>query len=307
MDPGSPGSVLGLSVLVAEVFVGVFTIIFITSVILYDSYRKKMIDNKAKIRLALKVSSLFFMTVLPYFDIYNVLQPDHSTMPHESPVFTVVIVYCMCSCSWLITLQCFFYFIKIVHFRWVFIRWAKLRISAIVTRQIVVVEVVSLSASLLHLLPYRMTQDSSTNSSYISSTYNTLEEMIVNNYGSYLVLIIVFSLLLLTTTATFVTTAFLRCHIMKMKDTKTTGEVHQYNLVVQKMLRFLFLFSFFNVMMFLYYFSVFKHFTIGYWINLVLVFSFIPTINILQIFETPLLRAAWKEMISYVTRSRGSQ
>ncbi|XP_056392741.1 taste receptor type 2 member 4-like [Hyla sarda] len=260
MDPGSPGTVIALSIIVAEVLVAMFSIIFITSIILRDYCRKNKLEDKDKIHLALKASSIFFMTVLPYNEFSKVLKPDHSI---SSPLFTLMVVYCMCSSPWLITLQCFFYFIKVVNFQWVFICWAKMRISSIVSRQIVVVEVMSLSTSLLHLLPNRMAHVS--NSSEISPTYMSPEPMIVNNFGSYLLLIIIYALHFLTTIATFITAAFLRCHVNKMKDTNTTGEVHRF----------------------------------GYWINIILVFSFISTINVLQILETPHLRTTWKEMISY--------
>ncbi|XP_056392740.1 taste receptor type 2 member 42-like [Hyla sarda] len=304
MDPGSPGITIGLSCVAAEVLVAMFTNIFIISIILLEFHRTKKLDTKDQIQMALKVSSCLFTTVVTYNEFSKVLKPELFKSSHPSLLFAVAIVYSMCSSTWLVTLQCFFYFFKIVNSKWAFIPWVKRMMDSSTSWQIVVVEVMSLGIGLLHLLLYRTENVSSTNSSDIPSTNMTPEEMIIHNYVTYPLLIVTCPSLLLSTISTIITAAFLRGHMIKMKDTNTTGELHQYNRAVRTLLRYLFLYCVFYVMMFLYYFSFFALHSIGYWINLILVFLFIPVVNVLQILGTPHLRTTWKEMMSYFPQCR---
>ncbi|XP_056392738.1 taste receptor type 2 member 39-like [Hyla sarda] len=299
MEPGSPGIVIGLFILASEAFVAVFTIIFITSIILWDFYKKRRLDSKDEIQLAMNVSCFIFTIVLAYSEFSRILQPDVTKMSHPSPLLTVVSVYFMCSCSWLTASYCFFNFIKIVNFQWPFIHRVRVRIGSVVPWQIVVVEVMSLCVSLLHLLPYRKGHVSYTNSSHISS-----ELMVVDDYMSIFLIILICSPLVLSTITLIPTAAFLRCHMKKMKDTKTSGEVLMYERVAWKMLFFLLLYLMYFLMVILYYFSIFARYIIGYWINLILIFSFIPAVNVVQILGTPHLRTIWKDMISYFTPHR---
>ncbi|XP_075687758.1 taste receptor type 2 member 40-like [Rhinoderma darwinii] len=303
MDPGSPGVVIGFSVLAFEVFVAMFAIVFITSVILRNFHRNKMLHAKDKLQLALNVSCAIFTIMMTYSEFSN-MQPDLAKISAWRPLFTVVIVYSICSCSWLSALLCFFYCIKIVHFKWLFIPWIKMKISSIVPGQIVVVELMSLGISLLHLLPYRMAQVSSINSSYIPPTNATTEHTTASGYVS-LVFLIIICLPLVSSAVTIIpTTVFLKIHMNKMKENTRSIKVQLYERLVQKMIRFLLHYSAFYVVLLLYYFSFFAPYSLGYWINIILLFSFIPATFILQILENPDLRTPWKEMTSYFTHYR---
>ncbi|XP_044130505.1 taste receptor type 2 member 9-like [Bufo gargarizans] len=301
MDRRSPGVVIGLLVLAFEAFLATFTIVFIICVILRDFHKKKRLDTKDKIQMALKVSSFIFTSVVTYNEFSNIVQPQFSKVCSRSPLYRVLIVYSMCSCSWLIAVQCFFYFIKIVHVKWISSPWVRMNISSIVSWQIVLVKVISLCISLFDLISYKKAHVSSMNTSCISSTNTTRGEMLVNDYVPLFILIIVGAPLVLSIIAISLNAAFLSCHMNKMKTTKTSGEVHQYKRIVFAMLRFLFLYFIFYVVMFLHYFSYFALYSIGYWLNLILVLSFIPVLYILQIRENPQWRATCKEMTSYFT------
>ncbi|XP_073502372.1 taste receptor type 2 member 8-like [Phyllobates terribilis] len=304
MDPHTLSIVIGFSILASEGFVAFLTIGFILSIILLDFCRKKKIRTKDKIQVFLKVSSIIFTIAVNYSEFSNALQPTTSRLSHPNPVCSVIIVFCMFSCSWLIAIQCFFYFIKIVHFRCLFIPWMRMKIGSIVSWQIVVVELMSLVMSLLYLLTRRMAQISSTNSSYISSTDMTTGEMIMNDDVLLFLLFMVGLPLVLSVITIILTAAFLRCHMNKMKDTNTSGEVKQFNRVVHTMLRFLFLYFVFYATTFLYFFPFFAPYSVGYWINLTIVLSFVPVLYFLQILENPRWRTILLKMISCSTHRR---
>ncbi|XP_073502152.1 taste receptor type 2 member 39-like [Phyllobates terribilis] len=296
MDINALSSVI---VLALELTAGTFFNLFIVSVIFYDFYREKNMNDSNKIVMCICASNVNYSVLIAagIMDEYIGLHASYTS--DLSFMYVTLLLYSVGSCGWLSAGLGFFYFIKISQARLLF--WVKFRISFIIPWMLFILEVVSLTISFfssLLLFPHHIRSRNIT-----ESPPSVMKVLAENKVGlincAVAITSIPFVIILISTIGTIWT---LKRHSLKMKrgtETVDKGRLTPYEKVVCRMTYFLLFYLAFYSLILNVYFSIAVQVDSGFWITLMLMSSFSPVQSILMILGNPRLKDASKEMICY--------
>ncbi|KAE8578516.1 hypothetical protein XENTR_v10023614 [Xenopus tropicalis] len=250
---------------ILAVTAGAFTNAYISSVILLDYFKTKMMSSSNKILLALSLSNGCILALL---------------------------IFGISSTAWITTCLCVFYFVKIINFSSGLFAWFKLKIDIIVPWLILVSEVVSLGCSFLTLLPSVNIQEPSSNSSMFYSLNSTSGATGISADFIKVTFITVCVPLLIMIVTTFPTIRTLYLHSRRMKNTGTSSSLAPHQSAVFMMAWLLFLYTVFFVVLFTGFIQSFTPPSFAYWMTYNLIYVATLVQSVVLILGNPKLKEA---------------
>ncbi|XP_077130055.1 taste receptor type 2 member 39-like [Ranitomeya variabilis] len=284
-------------VLSLELTAGTFFNVFIISIIFYDFYREKNMNDSNKIVLCICASNVNY-GILIAAGIMDEYIGRHASYTYVlSYVYIILLLYTIGSCAWLSAGLGFFYFIKISQVR--LLSWVKFHISSIVPWMLLILEVVSLTISFVSSLLLLTHQTRSRN--ITDSPPSVMTVLAENKVGLINAAVATSSIpVVIILISTICTIWTLKQHSLKMKrgmDTEDKRRLTPYERVVCRMTYFLLFYLAFYAVIVNFYFSIVVQVESGFWLTLMLMSTFAPVQSILMILGNPRLKNAWKEML----------
>ncbi|XP_053550844.1 taste receptor type 2 member 123-like [Bombina bombina] len=160
-----------MSIFAAEIIAGISISLFIVAVNVQDWYKGEMLNSCDKILLALGVSNFFYPLLSGLMLCLSLLQPQSISEVYYQ-VGYLLTLFTVLSSSWLTALLCFFYCVKIVHFKAGLTHYIKLKIDLIVPRLILATELASAIGS-VHVA-WDFTKEYSANCTNITAENSSL-------------------------------------------------------------------------------------------------------------------------------------
>ncbi|KAM4023627.1 taste receptor type 2 member 129-like [Anomaloglossus baeobatrachus] len=210
-------SMAALTVALLEAVVGIVTSSFILFVILRSIFNGQSLSTRDKILLALSFSNMASPIVL--FTSVLCMVASLTLDEYTSVLEYTLVLYCMSSSSWLTLCLCFFYYIKIMHFKASYFSFLKTNIDQLVPWAILVVEVISLCAGFLNAMIELLSENSVKNTSTNITGDNVsskpfYEVMYVSNFVSYPLMIVTSTCIMVSVTV----------HIHRMRRSMSTSD-----------------------------------------------------------------------------------
>ncbi|XP_077306179.1 taste receptor type 2 member 119-like [Lithobates pipiens] len=258
---------------------------FIIFYLMLTSFKERKVTPCNCILIALSISNFSFTVFVCVFSLGIFVWP---WLFDISNVYYVLIpLTCsICSSTWLTSILCFFYFIKILQFKPGFFAWVKMRIDTMVPWLIITVLFVSTFAGYLLVLIFDLELP--------KNSTNLIGGHTLNDHQSYMK-----SIIIITSTAYMVSLPSTFASAWFLKQQRSVGKygstkVKDYQSAVNIMISLVSFYTLIYVIDALDMLQIFAFKSWGYWMCLIFKFSFTAVQSALIIRGNPKLREAWK-------------
>ncbi|XP_077130026.1 taste receptor type 2 member 39-like [Ranitomeya variabilis] len=288
-------------ILLLETITGLSSSIFIITCLSFTGFQKQNFATLNRILISLNITNLLYTIVMSAYLLTSNLWPYFYSNSFVFYFISAMSLYTITSTAWLNGTLGFFYFMKIIPSRPGVVMKIRNRISAIVWRLILMVEIVSVSGSFLStLLSFQ-------NSNGKNSTMNveTMEEKRSRRVKFTGIILILNCLpFILTIAMTFTSAWFLRwynCQIRKNSGTLANTKVKDYQTAVQTMTGLLILYTLVNISAICFALETFADGSEEYWTCAMALLSFPTGQSALLIYSNPKLRQIFNKLIIFLT------
>ncbi|OCT61880.1 hypothetical protein XELAEV_18047910mg [Xenopus laevis] len=259
-----------------------------------------MMSTSNKILVALSLSNVYLSLML-FISTVSVFLPLINA-DSVNGYISALLMFGICSSTWITTCLCVFYFLKIIDFSSGLLACFKLKINIIVPWFIFFSEVVSLGCSFLTLLPSVTSPGSSTNTSLFYPVNSTSEELINSPGFMKVTFFAVFVPMLIMIVTTFSTIGSLFLHSRRMENTGTSSSLTPHRNAACMMAWLLLLYTVIFVVLFTYFFKLFDQQSFGYKITFNLIYLFTLVQSVVLIIGNPKLKEAITKCCLFATK-----